>query len=482
MLALKPPGMQAANTYLQASAQQIDVSSQMGAGGNIEPIEVDFSTVEISADENIEHAQYNLTNMALAFCKRTVLTPYLRLMCVLGWRPLPEEPHSRFTSCCCKITNIGYPLAVLSIILLGYVLQFAACLRTDRVEGEAYLVNQSEEGIPLEPVFGGQPPSSGEESLQRHCQQNVYSLFIIPNIIHLFSYCHAFYATRFGNSEFVLTLMERVFLQTSPYTHSGYLSQKSLIKTLRILLVMAFLWLFFSTGNLILRIVAGEGIQWDEWMKPASFTGMIVLSVFLVVAVSVVHLVYVAIVIGYAVQCQLLIYCFRGLGERVLERAISLLEVFKEVQESQNLLKTLNNQSATTVAMLLYNFACYMTLCVVALVSRDIRPYGWVSYVCTLTSCFLWAGILLLPLVQGARVSAACSSLSKLGHAIRSRPFGYQDTSAQDLDSLLLFLSTLKLHAKLFRIPIKSSILFGIFIPVTFILLLLCQLGRIINI
>ncbi|XP_014670003.1 PREDICTED: uncharacterized protein LOC106811008 [Priapulus caudatus] len=469
-------------TDLQASHHNVDMTSDMEATGTEDPTEVDFSTVEISGEEHIAEVQCNPTSVALSFCKKTVLTPYMRLMCVLGWRPLPEERQSRFSSYCCRVANVVYPLVVLGIILLGYVLQFAACLRTDRVEGDKRIVNDSHvPETPSDPVFEG-PPQPVLEDVRQHCQRNIYSLFVVPDMLHLFSYCHAFYATRYGNSEFVLTLMERVFLQASPYTHSGYLSQRGLIKTLRLLLVLAFLWLLTSTGNLVLRMLAGGGIEWEPWLEPAGATASAMLIVVLVLSVAAVHLVYVAVVIGYAVQCQLLIYCIRGLGERVFERSISLLEVFKEVQESHALLKTLNNQSATTVALILYNFGCYMTLCVVALVSRDTVPYGWVTYVCTVTSCFLWVVIFLLPLVQGGRVSAACSSLSKLGHAIRARPFGYQDTNAQDLDSLLLFLSTLKLQAKMFRIPVKSSFLFGIFIPVTFVLLLLCQLGQLINV
>jgi len=46
-----------------------------------------------------------------------------------------------------------------------------------------------------------------------------------------------------------------------------------------------------------------------------------------------------------------------------------------------------------------------------------------------------------------------------VGHEIRIRPFVYQTTPGEDLDSILLYTSSLKMCARLFRIPIKGRYL-----------------------
>ena len=46
---------------------------------------------------------------------------------------------------------------------------------------------------------------------------------------------------------------------------------------------------------------------------------------------------------------------------------------------------------------------------------------------------------------QAARLSAACNSLRKLGHEIKVRPFGWQDEKEEELDSFLLFQSSLSM-------------------------------------
>lgn len=58
-----------------------------------------------------------------------------------------------------------------------------------------------------------------------------------------------------------------------------------------------------------------------------------------------------------------------------------------------------------------------------------------------------------------------------IGHEIRIRPFVYQNTPREDLDTILLYTSSMKMCAKLFRVPIKGKHLYLI-VTVGFILLL----------
>ncbi|XP_039308645.1 uncharacterized protein LOC120358427 isoform X3 [Solenopsis invicta] len=67
----------------------------------------------------------------------------------------------------------------------------------------------------------------------------------------------------------------------------------------------------------------------------------------------------------------------------------------------------------------------------------------------------------LLPIdwMRAARLTNACSMIRAVGHEIRIRPFVYQATPGEDLDSILLYTSSLKMCARLFRIPIKGRYL-----------------------
>lgn len=60
---------------------------------------------------------------------------------------------------------------------------------------------------------------------------------------------------------------------------------------------------------------------------------------------------------------------------------------------------------------------------------------------------------------QAARLTNACSMIQAVGHEIRIRPFVYQTTPGEDLDSILLYTSSLKMCAKLFKMPIKGKYL-----------------------
>lgn len=71
----------------------------------------------------------------------------------------------------------------------------------------------------------------------------------------------------------------------------------------------------------------------------------------------------------------------------------------------------------------------------------------------------LWVLIALAPFVQAARLTTACSMIQSIGHEVRVRPFVYQGTSGEDLDSILLYTSSLKMCARLFRVPVTGRYL-----------------------
>lgn len=49
--------------------------------------------------------------------------------------------------------------------------------------------------------------------------------------------------------------------------------------------------------------------------------------------------------------------------------------------------------------------------------------------------------------------------IQEAGHEVRTRPFAHQDTPTSELDSILLYTSSLRMSANLFCIPITGKYL-----------------------
>lgn len=79
-------------------------------------------------------------------------------------------------------------------------------------------------------------------------------------------------------------------------------------------------------------------------------------------------------------------------------------------------------------------------------------------------------------ILKAARLSKACNLLRIVGQEVRTRPFVHQDTPSYELDSILLYTSSLKLNAKLYHLPITTKYLYLIFTLSAILLLVLGQL------
>lgn len=92
-------------------------------------------------------------------------------------------------------------------------------------------------------------------------------------------------------------------------------------------------------------------------------------------------------------------------------------------------------------------------------------------------SSVLWLSKLLTPLIQASRLSSTCNELRYIGLELRARPFGYQDTLQEDLDSIVIYTSSLRLKGKIIYCPIKKSFLYGSFAVSVVIILFLGQIN-----
>lgn len=60
---------------------------------------------------------------------------------------------------------------------------------------------------------------------------------------------------------------------------------------------------------------------------------------------------------------------------------------------------------------------------------------------------------------QAAQLTLTCRSTQSCGHLVSIRPFVHRNTSSEDLNTVLLYASSLKMSAKLFKMPINCQYL-----------------------
>ncbi|KAK2157885.1 hypothetical protein LSH36_183g02042 [Paralvinella palmiformis] len=249
-----------------------------------------------------------------------------------------------------------------------------------------------------------------------------------------------------------------VFLQTSP-TQSGFLSQGRLIRVMILLLGVCVCWILLSLTAQIIHVIA----QYDS----ISFT-------WIKVSFLCLDVVYTVVVVNYCVQCCLLVFYIEGLQEKLKQKLIELSSGMKEIAEIEHHLRSLNYTTAVALSIVLFNFGTMSFFGAIRILEKG-NGFSVLMYISTFLSVIFWITIMILPVVQAARLSAACNSLRKVGHILRTKPFFYQNISNQELDSFLLYASSLNLRAKIFYIPVKTSYLAAIGVTAAFVLLLLFQ-------
>ncbi|XP_076312579.1 uncharacterized protein LOC143226051 isoform X1 [Tachypleus tridentatus] len=452
-----------------------------------------FVTVEASHYSDFQSIEVS-TSAVLHYCKRKILIPYFRLLALLGWRPLLSPGTPQDVNVCVKVFNTGYTITVLAFIVIGYILQYAACFRRDGFG--PYMMERSV--LPQLKVKSAHPASLFlyhyplefnnsyynhlsfpiQPQPQQHCNGNAVGVYFLPDVLHLSSYIYVLYQMRVPEREQLEHLMERVFLQTT-VTHAWHLSQRKLIRRLRAFLGMGLCWVLLSTSPQILHMMSDFEINFT-WMNPHYNFLRILLIVLMLVTLLWNDIVCVAIATSYSVHCQLIISYLENISYAVREKTLSFQEFYKEIMEARKFINYLNEDQAVGVSLLILNYGCQTTIAIYGFVSDTSNATRDVFiFISVLNSVVLWIILLAFPVIQAARLTSSCRALRKLGHELRARPFGYQDTSQDDLDSVLLYTTSLKMQAKLFRMPVRGAPLILGLAVLSFVLLLLAQLNEI---
>ncbi|XP_035708530.1 uncharacterized protein LOC110851020 isoform X2 [Folsomia candida] len=414
----------------------------------------------------------------LQYCKRRILYPYFKLLGVMGLKPWNADSHDDMCAVS-RVLNKLWVVVVVLMLIVGYTLQFITCFRRDY-------------GFDYEPVFRGHhlrdpehvgsfnnnasnlmeimttPKPFGvdpnftdieEIALKREllfhsiCTGNSFYVHLIPSILHVTAFGYMLCLYWFNYDEQLQTLMERVFIHATQ-AHCVSFSQKRVVKTLKFLVFFGAVWLICSVSCVVLQVLFSE-IRVNFWPSIKEKQTIILASVMGFSAVWQ-DAVQITVIISYCIHCHLLSIFLDFIHNRISQHSITLLECIKEIGEIDKLLRYLNKELACGLLPLVILDTMFSIGSVTFLLGRKpgAKPYAILTAWC---SCAQWVLLVILPLWQGAKLSSSLKKARELGHLVRMRPFGYQNYDQQDLDSFLLFVSTLKMDVRVMKLPLTST-------------------------
>lgn len=223
-------------------------------------------------------------SVILLSCKKRILYPYLRLISILGWRPLffcaVEPPFA------IRLVNILYPFLIILIILAGHIQDYLAC------HGDI--------------ISGLKAPKF---------------LHVLPGLIHFSAYLMVLYHSRKPESERLETLMERVFLQSS--RNAGWLvCHRLLMLKLRNFFWFYLLWVLLSLISRLLQYFFYDPILASSWI--CEYDQNYFFTIIRIACSTWNDLICAAIVITYSVHCQLNISYIQNVCTLLRERRICI--------------------------------------------------------------------------------------------------------------------------------------------------------------
>ncbi|XP_068621517.1 uncharacterized protein GrlHz [Battus philenor] len=401
---------------------------------------LDANSVDIGEITESPDTNYMSTSAILHYCKSKILVPYLKLLTIMGLRPVGDATNSSKYAIC---FSHFHSAQVAVFMFLGYVLQYMACFRRDR--GFCYKL------VPL-----ALTSSLEYDTYKQICYGNVTLTYVGPSILHFAGFLYALYLFRISDNEQLQNLMERVFLLSS-YAPQGMptANPKRLLRLLWFFIILSIFWMCISLCSV--NLMLARGTIMFKWMEMSSNEMRLTLKILLIICTLIHDMVQATVITSYCLQAQLLQAHLLFLKERLLNRTITPLNWMREIAEFRKLLKYLNDDLAPAVCLFTIvntSWAASGLLWLFDLdkVDTETEPIAGIS----ILNQLLWLSAVIVPFVQAARLSKECRNTQSVGHELCVRPFLHQDTSQEDISAVLMYAATLKLRAKLFYYPIAG--------------------------
>lgn len=460
-----------------------------------------FDGVKIEIDDIDNTSISNATTSQLKRCKKEVLKHYYSLLCFIGWRPVFKEDYYRMP-CIWRLFNVFYPLLIIFLLFFAYTYEVVTCA------GKLNVVYDTEviEPFTMRPalrfnttttaqsiITTTTPPheynfferfstklrtNSGSsndsksmrdlydnetsaEEKQRQCG-HIVTTYIVPSLMHFVAFILGFIYFRVSENEQLYSLMEKVFLAVNNTMKT--VSQDKVIKRLRLFIFVGVLWVVLAMSMQILQRLA-FGFSQDIY-KPY--------WVFLIIqatALVIMNSIYLAVVINHATQCELIIFFVNELRTRLEEKSITLKEAMQQLLDIRMSLGSLNSTVAKMTSLVALTFLEKVIIGTIILVMNKNNVMSIWFYRVMFT--FSWFIIFAFTIIQVARVNSKCHKFKQI--ALSSRVYGYGNSSREELDSFMLFVSNAKLRGKLFGVPLQPSYIIACVIIIIFTAIVLLQ-------
>ncbi|XP_022668749.1 uncharacterized protein LOC111253521 isoform X1 [Varroa destructor] len=372
------------------------------------------------------------TSVVLRFCRTRVLRSYCRLLAAVGWKPLLGDGTMRYDALR-KVINMVYVLAVIGLILGGHIITIKTYYRRDAMR------NTRCREFQLSTVRNGEP---------ERCSLYLFSVFILPATVHFIAFMIMLVQMRSQDSEEITALVERVFLQT---TSVWQIARRKIQKRLKAVYLLGLLWIFLALAANIINIL----YRLKNNQINCTRNDKLVLTL-LVIGLLAHDVASMCMAVAYTIHCQLAIVFVQNLQMLVRDGKISLLAFYKGTCEATCTIRQVNGLQSTAV-FLQTVWLLISTLASIVGFVQSIDSEDYLRLSVAIISVLVWGSLLVVPLGQAARLSEVCNGIRDLGRELRSRPLVYQDTSLQELDSLVLFTASFNLTAELCSVRITKE-------------------------
>lgn len=285
--------------------------------------------------------------------------------------------------------------------------------------------------------------------------------YIIPAGLHLFGYLSAVFVYRIIDNEQIQSLVERVFILSS--------APKQLIYKFWIYVCCGLVWFLCSLAY-IYMIGSNQDSMAENSYVHVGLDESSYIETFLYIGMAMQDFVQVIVIFSYSIVCCLLRCYLTFLKDKLLLRSIEPLDWMREICEFRKVLHHLNSKLSVPVcAFTVLNMSYTLSSLVRLFRNMDTCPVRIFSL--SLANILLWMTLSLVPFFQAAGVTVVCRSTQSCGHLVSIRPFVHRNTASEDLNTVLLYASSLKMNAKLYRIPINAHYLcFAVLLAVIVIL------------
>ncbi|XP_050067239.1 uncharacterized protein LOC126556082 [Anopheles maculipalpis] len=417
------------------------------------------------------------TSVTLRFCKRKFLRPYVIILAMAGLRPNSSDVE--FLGRC-----VGHlqTILVLLFLFIGYILQFMCGFRRDRgfigpnqstplsttPSALSTATSMFPDTVKLYPKWTSPDQTIDDYDGNNNITLNTHEpghlgllasgeaifTYLVPALLHLNGYLLAVFIYRFADNEQLQSLVERVFILSS--------NPRRLVLTLWLYFGLGMVWLGVSIAYVTLLGV--DGITVFERFLSFGWTGALtgwtaeVVRSLLIVMLFFHDLVQMVVIVSYGLMCYMLRCYLKALKEKLLLHTIEPLNWMREICEFRKLLHHLNTKISLPVASLTVLNLSY-AVSSVAHLFHDMTACPINIFTASLANILLWLVIALMPFFQAASLTVTCRQTQSCGHLISIRPFVHRNTSSEDLNTVLLYASSLKMSAKLFRMPVSAHYL-----------------------